>query len=755
MEAERIQSASDFLFTTASILSEIAYGKYIALEAKAEVERAANLKSDFLANMSHEIRTPMNAVIGMAEMALREELTPTAREYIAQIKSSGNALLNIINDILDFSKIDSGKMDIQPVEYEVLSLFHDVANIVATRLKDKNVELLLKINPTLPRVLYGDNLRVRQILINLANNAVKFTRHGHVDILVDYKTIDDEHIEMTVAVKDTGIGIKKKDLGNLFQSFQQLDSKRNRNIEGTGLGLTISKQLLGLMGGSIHVSSVYEKGSTFSFVLPQKVVDSTPSIAVNNADSIGVIGYFNHPFYAKQFFMDVNSMGVYSMALTEPDCFEEVMVTNYQDIQGKKIYLFMEEDGYDEQMTQILRDHPDIVGVVLTDFFSNEKSNAKNLRIIRKPFSTIHIARVLNNESEHWDDTTEHFEFEFIAPEAKVLIVDDNEINLMVAKGLLDPLKMQIFTATSGKMALEMIDQQMFDLIFMDHMMPELDGVETTRIIRRLHPTYDDVPILALSANAVDGAKDMFLSEGMNDFVAKPIEMKDIVSKLRKWLPTEKLQKSIRKSDTVAPQGNDNPSTKIVIGDLDTDSARELLGTDSLLWNILKEYYQTIPRKSALIKDLKEQEDWKAYTIEVHALKSASKQIGATKLSKLAADLEKAGNEKDIQTIQNNTDIMLEKYISYIDVLKPFCGEQKNNEEKEVISREQLLLHFERMMAAIDDLDMDQMEDVIHDLSHYSYPKEQEPYFDELKIAVGNIDVDQCEEIMDSWKKEL
>lgn len=755
MGKEQIESASEFLFTTASVLSDIAYGKYMALEANKEVERAANLKSDFLANMSHEIRTPMNAVIGMAEMALREELTPAAKEYITQIKSSGSALLNIINDILDFSKIDSGKLDIQPVEYEPLSLFQDVANIVMTRLNDKDVELLLKIAPSFPKVLFGDNLRVRQILINLANNAVKFTRQGHVDIIVDYEKIDEENILMQVSVKDTGIGIKESDLENIFQSFQQVDSKRNRNIEGTGLGLAISRQLLTLMGGDIQVSSVYEKGSTFSFVLPQKVVDYSPSIAVKNAESLAVIGYFNHLFYAKQFFMDANSMGVYSMALSSPDGMEELLSENSEDIRGKRLYLFMEAENCDEQIEQILLEHPEITGVMLTEFYSDKKWEQSNLRIIRKPFSSIQIAMILNNETLQLNENVEIFEFDFIAPEAEVLIVDDNEINLTVAKGLLDPLKMQIVTATSGKMALDLLTKHKFDLILMDHMMPELDGVETTRIIRHLHPAYDDVPIIALTANAVDGAKDMFLSEGMNDFVAKPIEMKTIVSKINKWLPSEKIKKGHVTTEAVNSAENVGEMSKITIGDLDTDAARKLLGNDTLFWSILKEYYRTIPSKSMLIKEVEQQEDWKTYTIEVHALKSASRQIGAMELADMAAALEKAGNERDVSAIRKNTNSMLQRYVGYMDVLKPFCEEKEESAQKEYISKEKLLSLFESMLMAIDELDMDQMEDVIDEMKRYAYSEDQEKYFQELKIAAGNIAVDRCEEIIENWKKEL
>ena len=592
----------------------------------------------------------------------------------------------------------------------------------------------------------------RQILINLANNAVKFTGHGYVDIFVDYEKVDDETIQMKVSVKDTGIGIKEKDLDKIFQSFQQVDSKRNRNIEGTGLGLAITQQLLSLMGGSIQVSSVYEKGSTFSFELPQKVLDWTPSIEIKNKDSLAAIGYFNNFFLAKAFYADTNRMGIYSMALTAPDRFEDILCTYGEDIQGKRLYLFMEEDSYNEQMEQIIRDYPEITGVMLTGFYSNKKSEIPNLKIIRKPFSSFGIAMVLNDENTVLNDGEAQFEFDFIAPDAEVLIVDDNEINLTVAKGLLEPLKMQITTVTSGKAALDIITKKRFDLIFMDHMMPELDGVETTRIIRRYHPAYEDVPIIALTANVVGRMKEMFLSEGMNDFVAKPIELRTIVAKIKKWLPATKIEKGSAISESV---GNTEDKSKLVIGDLDTDSARKMLGNDKLFWSILKEYYKAIPAKSMRIKELQQRGDWQAYTIEVHALKSTSRQIGATELADMAATLEKAGNERNLQEIQKHTDLMLQKYVGYLDILRPFCEEEETTDEKSEIDADQLRILFDHMVEALDNLDMDQMEEVIVDMDRYRYCGKQEEYFAQLKVAVGNLDVDRCGELIDNWGKEL
>jgi len=750
---ERYDSAWKFLSTIADILSDIAYGKYMAEKTSKEIERVANMKSDFLANMSHEIRTPMNAVIGMAEMALREDLPPAARDYVRQIKSSGKALLNIINDILDISKIESGKMSITPVDYEPLSMFTDVSNILMTRLVDKNVDLLLQVDPTLPGKLYGDNLRVRQVLINLANNAVKFTKHGYVQISVSYKKLDEETISMHVAVKDTGIGIKKEDMNKLFASFQQLDSKRNRNIEGTGLGLAISKQLVGLMEGEIHVESEYEKGSVFSFEIPQKVVDWTPYISVEKAHESVAIGYFRNKSNARQFFEDTNRLGVFSMALTSGHRFADVLQRYHSEVFGKTVYLFGDLPVL-EEMQEILEDYPDVQGILLVSFDSNKKYDIPNLRLIRKPLSTLGLALALNGQDmANRQEEEAQDRFEFVAPDAKVLVVDDNAINLTIAEGLLEPLHMQIETATGGKEALEMIEKKKYDLIFMDHMMPEIDGVETTRIIRRLYPSYNNVPIIALTANAMDGTKEMFLQEGMNDFVAKPIELRVLVDMVKKWLPVEMIKRKLEddKEETATEQMDLHS-----IGDLDTEAAIKLLGSEKLFMTVLKEYYKTIPSKEEKIGALYEAEDWAGYTIEVHALKSSSKQIGAMALAKMAENLEAAGNARDITTIKTSTRIMLAKYATYKEVLAPLFEEKDAVPvEKKQMQQEELLELFKKLCAAAEDLDMDIMEETFATMDGASFEGEQADLLEELRAAVDSIDVDAVAEIVERWKALL
>lgn len=745
---ESIESAAEFLYTIANVISDITYSGYLARKAKQDIEKAANMKSDFLANMSHEIRTPMNAVIGMAEMALREELPDRAREYINEIKSSGKSLLTIINDILDISKIESGKMDIVPEEYEPMSVVNDVTNIIMTRLNDKDVELILDIDPEIPSKLYGDCDRIKQIILNLMSNAVKFTGHGQVVFRLGFERLGKRDILLKGVVEDTGIGIKNEDMPRLFQSFQQLDSKRNRNIEGTGLGLAICKQLLDLMEGSIRVESVYEKGSIFSFELPQRILDDRAGIRVKQETEIRVAGLLTNKYVKRGLMNAVKSLGVSYLDIQRE---EELTVLCAEGVS----YLFLELPLLTQGVRSFLESNLQITAVLLADTLKRMDGIFPNIRVLKKPAYTLNLAGLFNQEEiQCYDWGRDEDSFDFVAPGAEVLIVDDNEVNLTVAEGLLEPLKMQIDTATSGKEAVEKISEHMYDIVFMDHMMPEIDGVETTHIIRRFHKEYDAVPIIALTANAVGGTMEMFLREGMNDFVAKPIESRILISKVKRWLPAAKIQRVEKDKESMVSSQTVEKLPQI--GDLDVKSALRMLGSEKLFWSVLRDYYRAIHHKAEHIRETVRTKNWDAYTIEVHALKSASGQIGARSLSEKAAALEQAGKERNLDAIYAGTEALLEKYCGYLPILKSFFEElKKSEEEKPEITTELLEDFFACMRDAMGDLDIDAMEEIVDRMDGYSYAEEQKEHFEQLREAVENIDVDTCEDIICQWEKIL
>lgn len=747
IEQEELDRTTSFLYRMSAIISELAYDRYSLVHAYEEIERATQMKSDFLANMSHEIRTPMNAVIGMAEMALREDLPSTARGYVNQIIASGKTLLTIINDILDFSKVEAGKMTIEEEEYEPMSLINDVANIVNTRIGEKDVELILDIAPKLPRKLKGDINRIKQVIINLANNAVKFTRQGQVVLKVGFrKTLKDE-IRLEVSVQDTGIGIKKEDMKKLFKGFQQLDSKRNRNIEGTGLGLAIANRIITLMGGEIWVESEYEKGSTFSFWIPQIIFDNKPSVEVREKEKIAAAGLVANGFLRTHIEKDMEYLGIPYFSLESEDDLQKIA-------ENEIPYFFVGQGMFSPEVEDFVKNHPEINTILMIDFRSTVKLNISNLQVVKKPLYVLNIASIFNGEDVNLGfGHSVQDDFDFIAPEAEILIVDDNAINLTVAEGLLKPLRMNISTAASGKQAVEMISQKKYDLIFMDHMMPEIDGVETTHLIRRFHKEYDDVPIIALTANAVSGTKEKFIREGMNDFVAKPIEMRTILSKLKTWLPKYKIKK-------VYEGANEETGKQevecVIIDGLDTEAAMKLLGTEKLFWAVLKDYYQVIEKKANSIKQLEEAEDWHGYTIEVHALKSASKQIGAMELSEKAARMEKAGNEQDAALIHQCTDELLKKYLEYLEILKPYFPEENaENIPKKEMDELELRGYFDNIKTAAEELDFDAMGYVLEVMAEYKYEDAYAEWFEQLKDAVSGYDVERCEEVIKEWENAL
>ncbi|MDE6595183.1 MAG: PocR ligand-binding domain-containing protein [Oscillospiraceae bacterium] len=740
----QVEKASHFLYVFATILSNIAYKGYALHKSNLEIEKASHMKSDFLANMSHEIRTPMNAVLGLADLALREEMSASAREYIHQIKASSKNLLVIINDILDFSKIESGKMDINEVEYEPLSLINDLTSIVNSRIGSKEIEFTMDISPDLPKSLYGDSVRIHQIILNLLTNAVKFTHHGEVHFKIDFELKDEDTAVMKAEVSDTGIGIKKKDMQKIFNSFQQVDSKRNRNIEGTGLGLAITRQLLDLMGGKISVESEYEKGTTFYFEVPQKIVDATP-IVPKLKKSFKTAVLVSNDYVKRQIIRDLNWIGAEYTDLADKSSYKDLRVD----------YLIVEKLFFTKTIKEVLAKYSDMQCLVLADYDSLDAIDIPNVRVISKPVYSLSLYNAMGIQEISFEGgISEGDSFTFVAPDAHILVVDDNAVNLTVAKGLLEPLNMTIDLASSAAEAIEKIHYTKYDLIFMDHMMPEVDGVEATHIIRRLVPSYNDVPIIALTANAIGGAKEMFLKEGMNDFIAKPIDVKDTVSKLRKWLPKEKILPVDKPDDSDIPEqdttASGSGSDTVNIKELNTKEAISRLGSEKLFWTVLKEYFGAIDKKYSAILEHKEAERWRDYTIEVHALKSTSRQIGADHISEIAAEMEKAGNEGNIALINEKTGPMLEEYLQLKEALKPYFADASEGEER-FAQIEEILAMLEKMQTALDEFDTLQIDEVIEEMSKFKYPDENALFFEQLKKSAEESNIDDCLNIVNQW----
>lgn len=504
------------------------------LVKRAEISNHA--KSEFLANMSHEIRTPMNAIMGMCELTMNEDISEIVRENNDNIYHSGKNLMNIINDLLDFSKIESGKMELSCSQYKLSDVLNDVIYMANARKGAKPLEFTVDLDPDIPELLYGDEMRIKQIMINLLTNAIKYTQEGGFLLSVSYRR-ETYGINLIISVKDSGIGIKKEHIGKIFDAYGRVDAEKTHTIEGTGLGLPITKKLIRLMNGVISVNSEYGKGTEFRVVIPQKVIEDTPIVTLENQEKINILYYYSMekmPEFAVQSFIKAFRTVIKKLNTSRYIC-KNLEDLKHEVITGKYTHViigrpeYLEDREYFESLSNeynvaVIQERADHVIV------------GENILNIYKPFYTRKFSDIINNQSRKAEKSS--LPDEFTAPGASVLIVDDNMLNLKVAQGLMKSYEMNIDTALSGVQALSMMKEKRYDLVFMDHLMPDMDGIETHREILKLESEHTEkTPVIALTANAVSDARDLFITEGFQDFVSKPIQSEVLRATLLKWLP--------------------------------------------------------------------------------------------------------------------------------------------------------------------------------------------------------------------------
>ena len=607
-------------------------------EEKKRAERANSAKTVFLASISHEIKTPINGVIGMNEMILRESNDDKIRKYALDVKSAAHVLLGIVNDLLDLTKMESGKMEIRPVEYSLKHLLRDTYHLIADKAEGKGLVLNMYAENKLPSVLIGDDVRIRQILMNLLTNAVKYTESGQIEVVVTGKRYEDELL-LHFEVHDSGMGIKEADIQRLFLKFERLDEIKNRRIEGTGLGLTITQQLLEMMGSKLNVHSVYGVGSVFSFDLRQTIVDD----------------------------------------------------------------------------------------------------------------------RRIGNFDEFMNESMDEYEYEaaFIAPQAHILIVDDNAGNRRVLKSLLQETEIKMVEVESGKKCLECVKEQHFDLIFLDHMMPDMDGIETLQRMMEMNKNQcKRTPVIAFTANTVAEAVERYEKAGFCDLLAKPIVPEKLERMLLRWLPDELIEVQNPEVGKGEKKSGEREQLPYIDG-IDWDYARMHIKDSKMLKKLVVNFYgniaDTIKELQTLAEVVEQEEKRRLYQTKVHALKSVTAMIGAMSLSGLAKLLEYAAQEEKYGRIQILNPVLiqeLEDYQKRLHILVPEEERKKEGKERKEINRAGILAMAEMLRHALAEIDVDAADDVMKKMNEYAFDEEMQGYVNKLGQFVQTLRLEEAERLL-------
>ena len=756
-------------------------------------QKAERTKDDFLANISHEIRTPINTIAGMSEILANEDLKDDVREKVEDLQGASRNLVTLVSDMLDFAEIQSGKLELTESSYNLTSTINDIVNIINNQKKSKEIEFILDIDTDIPALLVGDEQKLKRAMLNILSNAVKFTEVGCVVLEISCRR-ESYGVNLCITVRDTGIGIDSSQLHNVFNSFSMVDTTRNRQEGGVGLGLAIAQAIIEKMGGFISVRSKKGEGSEFQIIVPQKVEQYEPMIVLENPLRFNVLVYID----MNQFFISAvkSEYGNNIRNITENLGIVVHVCRNLNELKRRiernyitHIFITLYEYTMDESYFNGLAKQTGVV--IILEETEDYRVHSDDIIRLYKPFYALPVSIILKGGKRYNNLSRENMNRNmFIAPDAKILIVDDNTINLRVESSLMKNYRFTIDTALSGMEALEKLESKDYDMVFMDHMMPEMDGVDTLHRIRdKAGIYYANIPVIALTANAVAGAKEMLIAEGFQDFLSKPVEIASMHRILEKYLPDAKKIYDFEDDATDVQSGetvyNDhehgtiyeqqhNPQASVkepgaetaqedTAADIDEKQGALYCGSREDFEDILKIHYEDYEENSQKIQAFYDAKDWKNYVILVHGLKSSMKSVGIMKLSDMCLGLELAGKENRIDYILKNHDAMMAEYGRIHDVIGNRLGiTQKINADLTNIknldddSMAGLLNRFENAVYSFDE---EQMLSILNELMDYKYHETVlAPKLSPLVKKVNNCDYmsayDNLIKIFDKTQKE-
>jgi len=725
-----------------------------------ELEDAQRGKDDFMANVSHEIRTPLNAIIGIGDELLESEVDDDIREKLYDITVSGRNLMSLVSDILDFSELQNDTMELTEEPYNITSIINDAVNMANAWNREKKLDIIVDCEADIPNNLLGDSQKIYRIIINLLNNAIKFTDNGGVIIFVGTRK-EEYGVNLMIKIQDTGIGMSEQSVAALDNTYNQVDTTRDRRASGVGLGLAISRKMINKMNGHMHISSVSDMGTTVSIIIPQKALTDMPLVSVKDAEKRKII-----------FYMDLERYRFAQIRDGYLDCIQRmndklhintVRCSTMHELKrrigcNEFEYLFIADIEYlkDKEYFDSLNDMLKVVVMANRNF--DMELLGEDIQIVYRPMHVFSIATILNGEE--LEQTAYDYRWNknrFMIKGARVLAVDDSSMNLKVVSSLLSHYGITIDIALSGKQAIDKIRNKQYDLVFMDHMMPEMDGVECMHRIREMPEVHgSSLAIVALTANAISGAREMLIHEGFDDFVAKPIEKSTLERVLRKFLGSYIIDldagmdiisdvddKADGEENSEAAENNSAAFEELDVDGIDYNLGLSYFDNNKKDYNdIVKCFYEQGAEQVQSLENFFEQKDWGSYKIVVHSVKGQALTIGAKHLSDKAKGLQIASQKNDIDYINTHHKQMIEEYRNILEGLSKYM---EDKDDGNLINE---------LRSALDNLNQEQAYTLIEQIRNGEngpLSAEDIKVFDRISEQIDVFDFISATEILEEW----